>query len=520
MAAKPHRFVSVCPQTVETSFMIERHVVFYIGSKVVAAVLNLASVALFTRLAGAAGYGEYLIAFAWAYIVYGWSVQWLPLSFFANFHHEDNERQVATLWQMMAAMLALVWLAVALASLGGWIGWELGVKVTVLVVALAAYDGATLIGRAKLNAGRVSLSFVLRGLLVLAFGMVALIAFKSGLALALAVALAHLVAIAPLMPVLRPGLAAASSPATARQFGLYGWPLLASFGASSLGQNIDRLVLGRQRGNEQVGPYGAAGDLIRQSLVFISEAIAIAYIPQAKAAAAKGDRTAARAFMVQAFRAYCAVTLFGAVILLSFAAELISLILGPQFGRAATDLIPWLALGAALAIFRSYYLGQIIYFTGSSRLELWASIATVIAATVLAVLLVPGWGAAGAAIAMASGQGAACAVFLAAALGSPGGRTVLPLPWRDFLSIGCWAAGGYAVHLAAGHFLTDMALSDLVGAAGICLTLWMAVRIHNIMNFNDIISDFTNAMGRVGFSGDAGAGPVLPAEPARRNDDS
>ena len=42
-----------------------------------AAALNLTSVALFTRLAGPAGYGEYLIAFSWAYVVYGWSTQWL-----------------------------------------------------------------------------------------------------------------------------------------------------------------------------------------------------------------------------------------------------------------------------------------------------------------------------------------------------------------------------------------------------------------------------------------------------------
>ena len=499
---------ATAPNGTETAFMIERHVVFYVGSKALAAVLNLASVALFTRLAGPAGYGEYLIAFAWAYIVYGWSTQWLSLSFFAHYEPDASSRLVATLYRMLAVLLAVVGTIALVVCLLGFTGWSLTVKVLGLVLGLSVYDAAIQVGRAKLRAGRVSLAIVLRGVLVLTFGAVALSVFKSGVALTLAVALAHLLSILPMLPVLRAGPEATGSRSTAWLYAQYGWPLMASFGTSSLGQNIDRLVLARQRSVASVGPYGAVSDLIRQSLVFISEAIAIAYIPLAKAAFASNDIPAAQRYLVQAFRAYSAVFLFGSVVLLNFADKLVATILGPDFAAATAPLLPWFALAAGLTIFRSYYLGQVIYFTGSSRLELAASIATVCVTASLAFLLVPGHGAIGAAIAMASGQAAACVVFLVSALSRP--DSPMPLPWRDFLLIGIWAAGGYAMALAIDNTFDDTAMSDILEGVVIGLTMWGAARTYNIMNFNDIVSDFNSLAGRVGLIGDGDPGPAPP----------
>ena len=496
--------------------MIERHVVFYVGSKVVAAALNLTAVALFTRLAGPAGYGDYLVAFAWAYVVYGWTAQWLPLSFFAHYTPDDENHLVATLYRLMAAILLCLGLAMALACLAGFLEWKLGVKVVALVVALAVYDSAIQIGRAKLSAGRVSLAILLRALLVLIFGALSLSGFHSALALTVAVASAHLLAILPVLPVLRPDLSMPGSQATAKLYAGYGWPLMASFGASSLGQNIDRLLLARQRDTSLVGPYGAVGDLIKQSLVFISEAIAIAYIPLAKTAAAGGDRAGAGAYLAHAFRAYAAVFLFGAVILLTFAEKLIALILGPDFASATGPLIPWFALAAGFSIFRSYYLGQLIYFTGSSRLELLASIATVGLTAGLALLLIPSLGTTGAAFAMAMGQAAACAVFLSGAIADR--HSPLPLPWRDFLSIGVWAAGGYALALAIDRYSVGAELSAFLQVIVIGSALWGAARVHNIMNINEILVDFANLAGRVGLIGDGGDGPLPPPGPTQRKD--
>ena len=473
-----------------------------------AAALNLTSVALFTRLAGPAGYGEYLIAFSWAYVVYGWSTQWLQLAFFAHYSQDEAARQVPTLYGMLAGLLLVLCLAAALASIAGLLSWSLALKVVSLVLGLSVYDAATQIGEAKLSAGRVSLTIALRGLLVLLAGAFALSGFKTALALTLAVEAAHLLAVLPLLP----DLGRAWSRATAWRYASYGWPLMASFGTASLGQNIDRLLLAGRNGTSMVGPYGAIGDLIRQSMVFISEAIAIAYIPLAKDAAARDDMPAAEGYLVQAFRAFVAVALFGGMFLLCFAQRQVAIILGPDFSAPTGPLIPWLALAAGLTIFRSYYLGQVIYFTGRSGLELVASISTVAITALLGVILIPANGAVGAAIALASGQAAACAVFLLGANGS----SVLPLPWRDFLGIAAWAAGGYAAALAITHAAGDEPIGIALQLIAIGLSFVAAVRVYNIMNLNDILSEFASLAGNLGFAepGDGSATVQGKSRPA------
>ena len=68
--------------------MIGKHVGYYFGSKLVAAILNLASMALFVRLAGHEVYGGYIVAMAWAAIVYSVTLQWLRFAFFASYSEE------------------------------------------------------------------------------------------------------------------------------------------------------------------------------------------------------------------------------------------------------------------------------------------------------------------------------------------------------------------------------------------------------------------------------------------------
>ena len=172
---------------------------------------------------------------------------------------------------------------------------------------------------------------------------------------------------------------------------------------------------------------------------------------------------------------------------------MIAIILGPDFSVITGPLIPWLALGAGLAIFRAYYLGQVIYFTGRSGLELMASVATVAVTAALALLLIPGQGAIGAAIALTAGQAAACAVFLTGAYG----ETVLPLPWRDFLGIGAWAAAGYAAAVGLTRLAGDTPAGVVLELLAIAVTLFGAARAYNIMNFNDIMSELVSLAGSV-----------------------
>jgi hypothetical protein len=64
--------------------MINHHVVYYMGSKLIAALLNLGTMVVSVRLGGAETYGAYVVMLAWGYILYSFTLQWLRFAFFAT----------------------------------------------------------------------------------------------------------------------------------------------------------------------------------------------------------------------------------------------------------------------------------------------------------------------------------------------------------------------------------------------------------------------------------------------------
>ncbi|HEY1980375.1 MAG TPA: polysaccharide biosynthesis protein, partial [Xanthobacteraceae bacterium] len=47
---------------------------------------NLLAVAVFSRLAGPAEYGHYVLIFAWSLIAYGFGAQWMRFAYFGVYH--------------------------------------------------------------------------------------------------------------------------------------------------------------------------------------------------------------------------------------------------------------------------------------------------------------------------------------------------------------------------------------------------------------------------------------------------
>ncbi len=106
-----------------------------------------------------------------------------------------------------------------------------------------------------------------------------------------------------------------------------------------------------------------------------------------------------------------------------------------------------LILASILMMFRAYYFGQVIYFTRSSGLEAAAAFATLAAVAALSLLLIPRFGAAGAALAFAGGQSAACLVLV---LGARRAGTTMPLPLADMAGIAGIALACGAVNAGIG----------------------------------------------------------------------
>lgn len=424
--------------------MLGWHAFLYVGSRIVAAALNFAAVAIFARLAGPAHYGEYLLTFAWAYIVYGFSVQWLRYAFFAAYESSMADQQIATFVKTGGGFLLVALVFSALAGAFGLLTWPSIVAVMALVIGLTAFDMSVEIARTRLQAKAVGRATILRAVLSLLFGTTALLVYGTPVALAIGVAAAHLGATAPLLKDLIPRVSSPGSMSTAKGFLRYGWPLVFAFSASALGQSVDRLLLASYAGVGVVGPYGAVSDIVRQSMMVFAEAIAGAYISIAKDASANRDDARARSVLGKAFTAYATIALFGAAYILCFEEAALTTLLGPQFHAPAQSLMPLFVASSAVQMFRSFYFGQVIYFARISRPELIASLITVATVGVFALILIPGHGALGAAVAMLIGQIAACAYYVWEARR----HYAMPIPLASLFSLAAYAGTGYMLAIA------------------------------------------------------------------------
>ncbi|WP_345822940.1 polysaccharide biosynthesis protein (plasmid) [Methylobacterium fujisawaense] len=427
--------------------MIARHSLIYVGSRGFAAGLNMASVAVFTRLAPVESYGTYLYVVSWALVLYGATCQWPKFAFFALYDEARAPAQVGTVVRILGGTLLLAGFGSVLAVALGLVSAATATAILALAFGTTLFEGATEIARTRLQAGAVAASVMSRAVLILGLGSLALHLSADPLHLAFAVAAANAVAALPAAATTAPMMPGRGSRAEALRLFAYGWPLVLSFGTAALAQSLDRLIIAKTVGPAGLGAYGALADFLRQSFIVFGEAIALSLISIAKREARAGDMSGALGVLSDAARAMTLIAAFGAVFFLAFDDVVVTILLGPDYRAEARQLAPVLILASILMMFRAYYFGQVIYFTRSSRLEAAAAFATLVAVAALSLLLIPRLGATGAALAFAGGQSAACLVLV---FGAGRAGTTMPLPLADMAGIAGIALACAAVNAGIG----------------------------------------------------------------------
>jgi O-antigen/teichoic acid export membrane protein len=394
--------------------MLNTAVILYLGSRGVSAAGNLLAVAIFTRLAGPAEYGDYVLIFAWSMIVYGFGSQWMRFAYFGVYESERFDEYVASLAQLLG--VAVVGLAIMFGgmALAGRFDPIFLASVFALVCGMTIYEAAFEVTRTRLNARTAALSMILRTCLVVVLGSLTLWHSKSANGLACAIALAHLLAAVPCLNAFVGIRLTQSSRAALLRIIRYGWPLLLSFGVTAVGQSIDRLLLAHFAGPATLGPYGVVADVLRQSYSVVGEAIILSLVTAAKQHANDGRLNASNRTLQTAFNACLAAASFGVAFFLVFGDVVLRVLLGPEFVAPGLDLIPIFAVAFAFITMRNFYFAQVIYFTHASYLELMGSVVFVVVSAVLSVLLIPSCGARGAAISLMAASAISCVAFVVA----------------------------------------------------------------------------------------------------------
>ncbi len=384
----------------------------YLSARAISAAGNLFAVAVFSRLAGPEEYGHYVLIFAWSLIVYGFGAQWMRFAYFGVYQTQRFGEYVGSLSWLLVGGVTVV--ALALTMLGGFGSFAPSFLVAVfaLVCGTTVYEAAFEVARTLLNVRMAALSMILRALLTVAFGSTSLWLGGGARGLAIAVALAQVLAAAPSLASLSSFRWSHGTRAAALRILGYGWPLLLSFGVTAVAQSIDRLLLAHYLGAAALGPYGVVADVMRQSFTVVGEAITLSLVTIAKSHANKGDLHATNAALQRTFNACLAAAAFGAAFFIVFGDIALRAVLRPEFIAPTHDLVPIFAIGFAFMTMRNFYFAQVIYFTHASYLDLVVSVLFVVVSTTLSLVLVPGYGTYGAAVAPSVSCIISCLAFM------------------------------------------------------------------------------------------------------------
>jgi O-antigen/teichoic acid export membrane protein len=393
--------------------MLNTSGLLYLSARVVSAAGNLLAVAIFSRLADPAEYGHYVLIFAWSLIFYGFGAQWMRFAFFGVYQSERYGEYAGSLVTLLACGLSVVALVLAALGIYGLFPLSFLLAVFALVVGMTLYEAAFEIARTLLNVRNAALSMILRATLTVLFGSVSLWLGGGARGLAFAIAGANVLAATPALQTLAQLKWSRGSRAAAFHIIAYGWPLLLSFGISAIGQSIDRLLLAHYLGTATLGPYGVASDMLRQSFTVLGESIALSLVTMAKSHANNGDMAATEITLRRAFNGCLATAVFGTAFFVVFGDTVLRLVLHPDFVAPVQDIIPIFAVAFAFMTMRSFYFAQVIYFSKASFLDLMVACLFVVVSATFSAILVPAYGAHGAAVALMLANVVTCFAFMA-----------------------------------------------------------------------------------------------------------
>lgn len=383
--------------------MLIRHGAIYVASNLVTGAFSLATAVVLTKLLTPASYGVYGLAFAIIGLAYALFFDWHAMSFL-RFCDNDGKREdaIVTFVCLFAGLMAVAVGVFAALYYGRIAPVHDSVLLMALVgtCAMAWFQFTLRVQMANLHPEHAFWMNLIRVTMTLALSTAA--AYYTGSALYVILAgVAAQVAGASIYPL--PGFLlkwGGFSRRLAYAAITFGYPLAISTTLATLGVAITRFMLEQMTSIEAVGRFTAANLMVQNVLLLLAAGIGQATYPLALKAFESGDPADLQRQLTHNFALLFGLLLPAAVGLSLVTRDLAPLIVGHDFVDEVVVLTPWMSAAAVLGCMRAQYfdfLFQLGRKTG--YLTVILSITTVLNVG-LNVLLIPRYGAEGAAIAL------------------------------------------------------------------------------------------------------------------------
>ncbi|HKU17956.1 MAG TPA: lipopolysaccharide biosynthesis protein, partial [Candidatus Saccharimonadales bacterium] len=404
----------------EHSFV--RHTAYYLIGRLATGLIGLAALVAFTHVLSPADYGRYAVILAITALIANVGFQWLRqcLVRFGTGAGERPQPLLGTLGAMyLAILLTLVVVCVALALLVRNHSLRMGLPVLELVAiwcltaCQAWFELAADSARARFQPWRYSTATFARALLSVVLGVVAALLTHQVLMVVFAMAAAYLFASVVTVPpsfagLLRLGLATWRE---ARRLAAYGLPLALALGMTFILDSADRLMLAGMRGYTEAGVYSSAYNLALFSIGTVLSALGLGSLPLVVGAFRDSAKDAASVLLGHNFLLGIAIGLPAVVGIVILAPALDRLLLGNYVAGRSDIVTVIIAVAIGLAAIRSYCVDLVFMLHQRTWVQTIVIAVSALVNILLNLVLIPRWGAIGAA-------SASLMAFLLAFLGS------------------------------------------------------------------------------------------------------
>lgn len=383
------------------------HTWLYLLGRIATGVIGLVTLAAFTRVLSPEDYGRYSVILAVVTLVAGVGFQWLRqgLVRFGTGHDESRAVLLGTLGLLFGALAGAVGVAAVLARLlGGVFGVHLSsielAVIFLLTVAQAWFEFAIDAVRTEFRPWCYSAATFVRALLCLVLGVAAAVLTHSIPLVLLGIAGGYVAASLIAAPRWLGGLLRwnAATWQEVKRLASYGLPLAATLGMTIALSSIDRLMLAGISGYSEAGVYASAYDLAQFSIGTILAGLGLGSLPLAIAAFRDPtDPQRAKILLDRNLLLGVGVGLPAVIGLAMIAPALDRLLLGNYVAGRSDTVTVLVAVGTGFAGIRAYCLDVVFMLYRRTWVQAFMVGGAVAFNVLLNLLLIPRWGAVGAA---------------------------------------------------------------------------------------------------------------------------